>query len=151
MEYATGTRDLKKLGGLSHKMPVTGATQFIGAMSVSGVPPFNGFWSKLHHYYRCRSSRQDRLCLLGGRGQFFNIRRADEGGPLWFSGPLKAELAHIKEVPILMRLPMEVLALGCVLGGGLLIPGIRELFLDQAVNVILHGKNYMHLVLQHFI
>ena len=28
-------------------MPVTGATNFVGAMAISGIPPFSGFWSKL--------------------------------------------------------------------------------------------------------
>ncbi|MHC4915193.1 MAG: complex I subunit 5 family protein [Planctomycetota bacterium] len=47
IEKATGTRNLKELGGLWQRMPVTGATCAVGALSISGVPPFNGFWSKL--------------------------------------------------------------------------------------------------------
>ena len=47
VEYATGTRDMNKLGGLMQKMPVTGSTNFIGILSISGIPPFSGFWSKL--------------------------------------------------------------------------------------------------------
>ena len=47
VEYATGTRDLGKLGGLNRALPVTGATSMIGSMSIAGLPPFNGFWSKL--------------------------------------------------------------------------------------------------------
>ena len=47
VEYATGTRDLDNLGGLNRAMPVTGATSLIGSMSIAGIPPFNGFWSKL--------------------------------------------------------------------------------------------------------
>ena len=89
VEYATGTRDLKKLGGLNHKMPVTGMTQFIGAMSVSGVPPFNGFFSKLIIIIAAVQAGRIRVCLLCGRGQFVNIRRADEGGPIWFSRAFK--------------------------------------------------------------
>ena len=46
-EYATGTRQLKELGGLIKKMPWTGASCSTAALSISGVPPFNGFWSKL--------------------------------------------------------------------------------------------------------
>ncbi len=88
VEYATGTRDLKKLGGLGHKMPVTGMTQFIGAMSISGVPPFNGFWSKLHNHYCCRSSRPYWLCCLGGGGQPFDLGLFDEGRPLCLSRAL---------------------------------------------------------------
>ena len=47
IEYTTGTRNLKEMGGLARSMPVTSATSFIASMSISGVPPFNGFFSKL--------------------------------------------------------------------------------------------------------
>jgi multicomponent Na+:H+ antiporter subunit D len=151
VEYATGTRDLRKLGGLAHKMPVTGTTQFIGAMSVSGVPPFSGFWSKLLIIIAAVQAGRIGYAFWAVVASLLTLVALMKVVRYGFQGPLKPELAHIKEVPILMRLPMEVLAVGCVLGGGLLIPGIRELFLGQAVNVILYGHNYMHLILQHFI
>jgi len=151
VEYATGTRDLKKLGGLNQKMPVTGITQLIGTMSVSGVPPFNGFFSKLIIIIAAVAAGRLGYAFCAVVASLLTLGALMKVVRYGFRGPLKPELAHIKEVPIGMRLPMEVLALGCVLGGCLLIPGIRELFLGQAINVILNGKNYMHLVLQHFV
>ena len=47
IEQATGTRQLKEMGGLGERMPVTRATCTIASLSIAGVPPFNGFWSKL--------------------------------------------------------------------------------------------------------
>ncbi len=47
VERSTGTRNLKELGGLWKPMPVTSATCSVASLSISGVPPFNGFWSKL--------------------------------------------------------------------------------------------------------
>ncbi|MEA1913183.1 MAG: monovalent cation/H+ antiporter subunit D family protein [candidate division WOR-3 bacterium] len=47
IEGETGTRNLSELGGLREKMPVTSASSVVGSLSISGVPPFNGFWSKL--------------------------------------------------------------------------------------------------------
>jgi multicomponent Na+:H+ antiporter subunit D len=44
VEYATGTRDLNKLGGLNRMLPVTGATSLVASLSIAGVPPFSGFW-----------------------------------------------------------------------------------------------------------
>lgn len=41
-----GTRDLDKLGGLMHSMPWTGSLFLVGALSISAVPPFNGFVSE---------------------------------------------------------------------------------------------------------
>jgi NADH:ubiquinone oxidoreductase subunit 5 (subunit L)/multisubunit Na+/H+ antiporter MnhA subunit len=43
---ATGTRDLDKLGGLARRMPVTGATFAVGALSIAALPPFSGFVSE---------------------------------------------------------------------------------------------------------
>ena len=44
--HETGTTDLGKLGGLAKKMPHTTVLFLVGAFSISGVPPFNGFASK---------------------------------------------------------------------------------------------------------
>ncbi len=46
VEKATGTADLEKLGGLGKKMSVTFAACMIAALSISGIPPLNGFVSK---------------------------------------------------------------------------------------------------------
>lgn len=43
---ATGTRSMAELSGLGKKMPVTTTAFVIGALAISGIPPFNIFWSK---------------------------------------------------------------------------------------------------------
>jgi formate hydrogenlyase subunit 3/multisubunit Na+/H+ antiporter MnhD subunit len=43
---ATGTQDLNRLGGLLHRMPITGLTALAASLSIAGVPLFNGFVSK---------------------------------------------------------------------------------------------------------
>ncbi|MGD9611326.1 MAG: proton-conducting transporter membrane subunit, partial [Kiritimatiellia bacterium] len=48
--YRAGTRNLNKLGGLGHDMPWTMVFFMIGALAIAGVPPFNGFASKLLIY-----------------------------------------------------------------------------------------------------
>jgi len=47
VEMQTGTRDMRRLGGLASKMPFTGGTSVIGFLSTAGIPPLSGFWSKL--------------------------------------------------------------------------------------------------------
>ena len=47
LEQRLGTTDMNRMGGLSVRMPVTGATNVIGLLSAAGVPPMAGFWSKL--------------------------------------------------------------------------------------------------------
>lgn len=46
VDHETGTRDIRKLGGLMHFMPITFTISIIGAFSMAGLPPFNGFLSK---------------------------------------------------------------------------------------------------------
>ncbi len=46
VDHETGTRDIRKLGGLMSFMPITFTLAMIGAFSMAGLPPFNGFLSK---------------------------------------------------------------------------------------------------------
>lgn len=46
VDHETGTRDIRKLGGLMTIMPVTATISFIGLAAMAGLPPFNGFLSK---------------------------------------------------------------------------------------------------------
>jgi formate hydrogenlyase subunit 3/multisubunit Na+/H+ antiporter MnhD subunit len=46
VEYKTKTSELDKLGGLSKVMPLTFFTTVVAACAISGIPPFNGFFSK---------------------------------------------------------------------------------------------------------
>jgi len=47
---ASGTRDLNKMGGLAHDLRLTTVFFMIGSFALAGVPPFNGFASKLMIY-----------------------------------------------------------------------------------------------------
>lgn len=46
VDHETGTRDIRKLGGLASFMPVTFTVALVGALAMAGIPPFNGFLSK---------------------------------------------------------------------------------------------------------
>lgn len=46
VDHETGTRDIRRLGGLISVMPVTFSIALVGAFSMAGLPPFNGFLSK---------------------------------------------------------------------------------------------------------
>lgn len=46
IDHETGTRDIRKLGGLISLMPITFTLALIGSFSMAGLPPFNGFLSK---------------------------------------------------------------------------------------------------------
>jgi NADH-quinone oxidoreductase subunit L len=44
--HAVHTNDIRRMGGLLKKMPITGWTFLIGTLALCGVPPLSGFWSK---------------------------------------------------------------------------------------------------------
>jgi formate hydrogenlyase subunit 3/multisubunit Na+/H+ antiporter MnhD subunit len=46
ISYSVGIRKISALSGLGKKMPITSLAFILGAMAISGVPPFNMFWSK---------------------------------------------------------------------------------------------------------
>ncbi len=46
IDHELGTRDIRKLGGLLHLMPISFLLALIGSFSMAGLPPFNGFLSK---------------------------------------------------------------------------------------------------------
>lgn len=46
LDHETGTRDIRKLGGIIHLMPISFTLTMIGAFSMAGLPPFSGFLSK---------------------------------------------------------------------------------------------------------
>ena len=147
VQHATGTRDLEKMGGIAKKMPVTGLTSFIGSMAVSGIPPFNGFWSKLIIVIACAKAGHfwygfwavfASLMTLGG---FLKIQK------LAFFGEIKEEFKNIKEAPGFMLASMVILAVCCLVMGVLLLPGVKAIVLDPAVNVLLDGTKYAQFVL----
>ena len=64
VEYATGTRDLDKLSGLEKSMPATAWSHLFGSLSLAGVPPFAGFFSKLFIILGAVSARMYWLAIL---------------------------------------------------------------------------------------
>jgi multicomponent Na+:H+ antiporter subunit D len=140
-EYATGTRDLKKLGGLAGRMPITSTCCRIAALSISGVPPFNGFWSKLiiilalakagHFWLAGATVLVSFVTLLS----FVKVQR------YVLQGELRPELSAVREVPAWMCSAMIILAVVCV-GAGVLCPLIQADLFDPARDALLSGLGY---------
>ncbi len=142
VEYATGTRDLKKMGGLAEKMPVTSATTLTASMSIAGIPPLNGFWSKLIIIIACVKAGQYWYGFWAVLASILTLASFMKVMKYAFWGSLREKFSKIKEVPIFMKLSMVSLALICALSGLLLLSGIRDSFLIGATNVLVQGKNY---------
>ena len=141
IERAAGTRNLTELGGLSKKLPVTGATSMVASLSISGVPPFNGFWSKLIIIIACVCAHSYWFALFAVLASILTLASFLKVQRYAFYGYLKEALSGIKESPLSMTIPMIILAVMCVFLGMLLLPGIDSGFLGNALSVIQRGRD----------
>ena len=136
IEYATGTRDMKEMGGLSRKLPITSGTTLAGAMSLAGIPPFAGFWSKLVIIIAAVQAHHMKLAAWAVLMSIVTISYILKVTRFAFLGELKEKYKDIKEVPGFMRVSLIVLALVCIFGGLLLLPQVRDGFLSPAVKAL---------------
>jgi len=116
VEKQTGTSDLEKLGGIGWKMPITFICFIITAVSISGVPPFNGFFSK-ELVYDGALERGMIFYLAAVIGSFFTAASFLKLGHAAFMGKLREENKNVKEVPLAMLAPMVIIAAGCIVFG----------------------------------
>jgi len=142
VQQAIHTRDLNKMGGLAKRMPVTAVTSLFGSLSISGVPPFNGFFSKLtiivaaiqaghmlgNHLYYWYAAVAVAFSVVT-LGYFLKIQRKA------FFGKLNEALAGAREAKFAMTLPMIVLAILC-LALGVCYPWLNQTLLSPAANTL---------------
>jgi multicomponent Na+:H+ antiporter subunit D len=147
IEYATGTRRLDKMGGLAQKMHVTGFSSMVASLSISGIPPFSGFWSKLIIIWACVEAGRPVYALWATLTGIITIAYYMKVQRYAFLGKLGDAWTNIKEVPGLMRVAMIILALLCFSMGLMLLPGLRDTILVPAVRALTDGNGYIRLVL----
>ncbi len=123
IKSATGENDLDRLGGLSKRMPVTFIATLVFALSISGIPPFNGFASKWMIYqgiieFGSGTSLAGKLwivwlalAVLGSALTLASFIKFISGV---FLGSLSGNMKDIKEAGITKLVPVAVLALLCI-------------------------------------
>ncbi len=115
VEKQACTTDLAKLGGLGRAMPVTFTCFLIAAAAISGVPPFNGFFSK-ELVYDGALARGMIFYIAAILGSFLTAASFLKLGHAAFLGKGESK-AVIKEAPLRMLIPMMIIASLCVLFG----------------------------------
>ena len=128
VEKKTGTHDLDKLGGLARSMPITFFIALIMALSISGIPPFNGFFSKWMIYQGLLEKIKELgpayqlwllLCLvLAVFGSALTLASFLKFLHTVFLGKRPAQYNDVREAPMNQWLAGGALALLC-LGFGL--------------------------------
>ncbi|MFH1263043.1 MAG: NADH-quinone oxidoreductase subunit L [Pseudomonadota bacterium] len=145
-----GEQDIRKMGGLKSKIPVTYWTFFIATVAIAGFPPFAGFFSKDEILWQA----WNRSWVFWGMGalgalltSFYMFRLLF----LTFYGECRASEEvkhHIHESPLSMTVPLMILAVLSVVGGWLWWPAfasVSEAFPEWlSSSVIVHHVEGSH-------
>lgn len=147
--HQTGTTNLGRLGGLSKRMPHTTALFLIGAFSISGIPPFNGFASKWMIYQATYMKAVESgnigfllVTIIALVTSVLTLASFVKVSQSVFFGRLPAEFENVKEVPFGMRFAMGIFALLCVVTG--LFPNLVTNYLTKpAAAAVFSVGNYI--------
>jgi NADH-quinone oxidoreductase subunit L len=122
-----GEQDMRRMGGLKDKIPITHWTMWVGSVAIAGIPGFAGFFSKDEILWQAYSSPggSNVLWIVGlvtaGLTAFYMWRLMN----MTFYGKSRVApevAAHIHESPPAMTIPLMLLAVGGVFAGWLGVP-----------------------------
>ena len=145
--HKTGTRNMEKMGGLIHRMPWTSGLFLVACISISALPPFNGFVSEWLTFQTALMAPQLGGALLTAMVPFSAAMLALAGAlaatcfvkvfGVVFLGHARSEaVADAKEVDMWMKFGMVIPAVCCLLLG--LLPTLFIPLLDHVPQALLH-------------
>jgi len=127
-----GEQDMRKMGGLKDKLPITYYTFLIGTIAIAGIPPLAGFFSK-DQILASAFANNPLFWIVGVAGALLTAFYMFRLFYLTFHGKFRGtaeQKAHLHESPTSMTFPLIFLAVGSAIVGLINIP-----------EVILHGGN----------
>lgn len=134
--YETGTTNLDELGGLGKKMPWTTGLFLVGAFSISGLPPFNGFASKWMIYQATYEKAAETgnigyllVTIIALVTSILTLASFVKVSQSVFFGKLPAKYENVKDAKPSMIIAMCIFALLCVLTG--LFPSIVTRYITE--------------------
>jgi len=132
----SGEQDIRRMGGLKKKIPITHLTFLIGTIAIAGIPPLAGFFSKDEILAYTFENGGSVLWLLGIIGSALTAFYMFRLYFLTFRGEFRGteeQKHHLHESPKSMTIPLVVLAILSVVGGFIGIPG-----------VFMHDAHWLH-------
>lgn len=122
--------DMRRMGGLARRMPITMWTYGIGAAALAGLPPLAGFWSK-----------DEILAALGGAGGWATVAyglllaaafltafyMTRQVWMIFAGAPRSRAAAHAHESPAVMTVPLVLFAFFSIVAGWINAPGLEAL------------------------
>jgi multicomponent Na+:H+ antiporter subunit D len=143
--YRTGTRNLNELGGLGHSMKWTMIFFIIGALAIAGIPPFNGFASKLM-IYESVFLFNPLLSIIAMVVSVLTLASFVKVFHSIFMGPKLPEYEEVREVPAPMLVGMGILALLVVLFG-VFPQQVVDILITPAASALVDQGSYISSVL----
>ena len=160
VDHATGTRDIRLLGGLSKAMPITSALALCGGFAMAGLPPFNGFLSKEMFFESSIEAVRGNLGVLGDYALLFPafavvasiftflycmiiVFKVFYGGHLTEKAP-----HHPHEPEKMMLIPCAIMASGTILAA-LFANYIAEALLIPAAFAVTGTHGELHISFWH--
>jgi NADH-quinone oxidoreductase subunit L len=126
-------QDIRKMGGLKKKLPITHITFLIGCLAIAGIPPLSGFFSKDEILAGAFAShRFNWMYYVGVAGALMTAFYMFRLYAMTFLGRFRGtheQEHHLHESPLAMTLPLIVLAILSIAGGFI---GIPEVFAEHA-------------------
>ena len=116
-------QDMRKMGGIARKVPITCALMWIGSLALAGIPPFAGYYSKdmiIEAAYAAHSTHGMFAFIMGLAAAFLTAFYSWRLLFLTFHGQPRMDkktLKHAHESPKVMVLPLVLLAIGAVFAG----------------------------------
>ena len=143
--YSLGTRDLNKMGGIAANMRYTSIFFMIGALAISGIPPFNGFASKLL-IYESVYQFNPMLSIIAMMISIITLASFVKVFQSAFTGPILPHFRVVKEVPGPMLGGMGILTAIIIFFS--LFPGlIVDQLIHPAVEALISRGAYINAIM----
>lgn len=142
LQQATGTRNMDEMGGLARRMPITAATTIVGSLSIAGVPPLNGFWSKLLIIMALVQAGQPVFAIVAVLASILTLWYYLVIQRKTFFGPDDERWKDLKEAPFWMTASTVGLALLCI-AAGLLFSPILRVWVEPAADALAEGVQFV--------
>ena len=118
-------QDMRVMGGLLKRIPVTAWTYIIAALALAGIPPLAGFWSKDEILLEAKHLQPVVYALLSAAAFLTAFYITRQVLMVFFGKPRSEAAAHAVESPRLMTGVLVVLAVLSALGGFMNAPGVH--------------------------
>lgn len=142
-------QDIRVMGGLKKKLPITHITFLVGCIAIAGIPPFSGFFSK-DEILSAAYSKNMIYWILGVIGAMMTAFYMFRLYAMTFLGQFRGtheQEHHLHESPAAMTIPLVILAILSAIGG---FVGIPEVFapgahqLEHFLDPIFAASNRLH-------